>query len=167
VGVRGYPACMVLRLLGTGAAGDASRSRLRAAKRRAVRPLTNRVVNPLVRPLVEKGLLGRGWALLETRGRRSGRPRVVPVGNGLRDGVFWIVTEHGFHADYVRNILEEPRVRVNVGGRWRDGRASVLAGDDPYARLRVLRRPLNDALLLAVGTEQLVVRIDLEHAPPA
>ena len=42
----------------------------------------------------------------------------MPVGNGLRDGVFWIVTEHAYHADYVRNILAEPRVRVRVGGRW-------------------------------------------------
>jgi hypothetical protein len=40
----------------------------------------------------------------------------------------------------------------------------VLAADDPYARLRALRRPLNDALLLAVGTEQLVIRIDLDNA---
>jgi deazaflavin-dependent oxidoreductase (nitroreductase family) len=157
-----------LRLLGTGAAGDPHpRSRRRAAKRRIVRPLTNRIVNPLVRPLVDRGVLDPGWALLETRGRRSGRPRVVPVGNGLRDGVFWVVTEHGYHADYVRNILEDPRVRVKVGGRWRTGHASVLAGEDPYARLRALRRPVNDALLLAVGTEQLVVRVDLDDAPAA
>jgi deazaflavin-dependent oxidoreductase (nitroreductase family) len=156
----------LLRLLGTGPAGaPAPHARVRAAKRRVVRPLTNRLVNPVVRPLVERGLLDPGWALLETRGRRSGRPRVVPVGNGLRDGVFWIVTEHGHHADYVRNILADPHVRVKVGGRWRTGRASVLAGADPYARLRRLRRPLNDALLLAVGTEQLVVRIDLDDAP--
>ncbi len=157
-----------LRLLGTGAAGEAgSRSRARAVKRRLVRPLTNRLVNPLVRPLVERGLLEPGWALLETRGRRSGQRRVVPVGNGLRDGVFWVVTEHGFHADYVRNILADPRVRVKVAGRWRTGHATVLAGEDPYARLRALRRPVNDALLLAVGTEQLVIRIDLEDAPGA
>jgi deazaflavin-dependent oxidoreductase (nitroreductase family) len=153
----------LLRLLGTGpAGGPEAGSRARAAKRRVVRPLTNRLVNPLVRPLVERGLLGAGWALLETRGRRSGKRRVVPVGNGLRDGVFWIVTEHGYQADYVRNILADPRVRVRVGGRWRSGRAQVVADEDPYARLRRLRRPLNDALLLAVGTEQLVIRIDLD-----
>jgi deazaflavin-dependent oxidoreductase (nitroreductase family) len=151
----------LLRLLGTGAAG-APESRLRAAKRRIVRPLTNRLLNPLMRRVVGRGLLGPGWALLETRGRRSGRPRVVPVGNGLRGGVFWIVTEHGYHADYVRNILQDPRVRVKVGGRWRAGRATVLPEEDPYARLRALRRPVNDAMVLAVGTEQLVVRIDLE-----
>src|SRR4051794_38061668 len=154
----------VLRLLGTGRAGaEPPRSSIGAAKRRIVRPLTNRVVNPLVRPLVEHGLLDPGWALLETRGRRSGRPRVVPIGNGLRGDVFWIVTEHGYRADYVRNILADPHVRVRVGGRWRGGRARVLADEDPYARLRVLRRPLNDALLLAIGTEQLVIRVDLDN----
>ena len=47
------------------------------------------------------------------------------------------------------------------GGRWRSGTAQLLPDEDPYARLRMLRRPVNDALLLAVGTEQLVVRIDL------
>lgn len=151
----------LLRLLGTGPATGPG-TRARSAKRRIVRPLTNRLVNPVVRPLVARGLLGRGWALLETRGRRTGQPRVVPVGNGLRGDVFWIVTEHGHHADYVRNILADPRVRVRVGGRWRDGRAQVLEDDDPYARLRALRRPVNDAMLLLVGTEQLVVRIDLD-----
>src|SRR3954452_21514674 len=156
----------VLRLLGTGPASSTRPpSKLRAAKRRLLRPVTNRGVNPLVRPLVERGWLDPGWALLETRGRRSGRPRVVPVGNGLRDGVFWIVTEHGYHADYVRNIMADPRVRVRVGGHWHSGRAQGLADEDPYERLRRLRRPVNDALLLAVGTEQLVIRIDLDTSP--
>ncbi|MBE2318629.1 nitroreductase family deazaflavin-dependent oxidoreductase [Solirubrobacter sp. CPCC 204708] len=152
----------LVHLLGTGRAVDNRPGGVRAVKRRLARPVTNRVVNPLVRPLVERGLLDPGWALLETRGRRSGKPRVVPVGNGLRDGVFWIITEHGYHADYVRNILAEPRVRVKVGGRWRDGRALVLPEEDPYARMRALKRPINDSLLLTVGTEQLVVRVDLD-----
>jgi len=56
---------------------------------------------------------------------------------------------------------------TRVGGRWRGGRAHVLTDEDPYARLRLLRRPVNDALLLAVGTEQLVIRIDLDDGPSA
>jgi len=156
-------ASRLLGLLGTGPAGDpGSASPLRARKRRVLRTVTNRIANPVVRPLVDRGVLGSGWALLETRGRRTGASRVVPVGNGLRGDSFWIVTEHGYHADYVRNIEADPRVRVKVGGRWRTGTARLLPADDPYARLRALRRPLNDALLLAVGTQQLVVRIDLD-----
>ena len=131
-------------------------------KRRVARTVTNRLANPLVRPLVDRGWLDPGWALLETRGRRTGRPRQVPVGNGLRGDTFWIVTEHGYHADYVRNILVDPHVRVKVRGRWRAGIAHVLPDDDPRALLRALRRPVNDLALLAIGTEQLVVRVDLE-----
>jgi deazaflavin-dependent oxidoreductase (nitroreductase family) len=84
------------------------------------------------------------------------------VGNGLRGDTFWIVTEHGWRADYVKNIQKDPRVRVKVGRRWYSGTARVLADEDPYARMRELRRRANDAVVRAVGTEHLVVRIDLE-----
>lgn len=153
----------LLRALGTGRSGEGDASTGgRALKRRLSRGVTTRLVNPLVLPLVEHGPLGRGWAILETRGRVSGEPRRVPIGNGLRGDRFWIVTEHGRHAHYVRNIEADPHVRVYAGGRWRTGVAHVLPDDDPYERLRWLRRPVNDAALLAVGTEQLVVRVDLD-----
>ena len=131
-------------------------------KRKFARFVTNRIVNPLVRGMLRAGLPGTGAALLETTGRKSGMPRQVPVGNGLRGNEFWIVTEHGYAASYVKNIQADPRVRVKVGGRWHRGTARILPDDDPYERLRRLRRPVNDALLLAVGTEQLVIRVDLD-----
>jgi hypothetical protein len=53
-------------------------------------------------------------------------------------------------------------VRVKVGRKWRSGTAQVLPDDDPRARMRALRRPLNDALVRMVGSEQLVVRVDLD-----
>jgi deazaflavin-dependent oxidoreductase (nitroreductase family) len=153
----------LLRFLGTARSGapDAPPAAARRAKRRVLRTMTNRAVNPIVRPLVERGVLDPGWALLETRGRTTGKPRVVPVGNGLRGDTFWVITEHGHHADYVRNIKANPRVRVKARGRWRTGTAH-LTDEDPYRRMRLLRRPLNDAVLLAVGTEQLVIRVDLD-----
>ena len=138
----------------------------RAAKRRVSRFVTNRLVNPFVRGMLERARLP-GWALLETTGRRSGEPRRVPVGDGLRGEHFWVVTEHGFQADYVKNLQRDPRVRVKVGRAWYTGTAHVLPGDDPYRRLRWLRRPLNDGALLVLGTEQLVVRVDLDDPPPA
>jgi deazaflavin-dependent oxidoreductase (nitroreductase family) len=107
-------------------------------------------------------LMPRSHALLETTGRKSGLPRHVPVGNGLRGSEFWIVTEHGYHADYVRNIQQDPRVRVKVGREWHSGTAHVLPDDDPRERMRMLGRPLNDALVRMVASEQLVVRVDLE-----
>src|ERR687886_1520932 len=69
-----------------------------------------------------------GVAILETTGRRSGRPRHTPVGNGLAKGTntFWLVAEYGRRAQYVRNIEADPRVRVRIGRRWRTGTAHVL-----------------------------------------
>ena len=129
-------------------------------KRRASTWLTTRVVNPMVRRLLEHGLAPGSVALLETTGRKSGQPRRTPVGNGLRGNEFWIVTEHGRRAAYVRNIEANPRVRVKVGRRWHSGTAHVLEDDDPYARMRKLGRPANDTLVRLVGTEHLVIRVD-------
>lgn len=144
------------------ATGGKRPGRVLEAKRIAARFVTNRLVNPLTRDLLERGLWPRTQALLETTGRRTGLPRRVPVGNGLRGESFWIVTEHGYAADYVKNIEADPRVRVKVGRDWHEGVARILADDDPQARLRWLRRPVNDAMLRLVGTEQLTIRIDLE-----
>jgi deazaflavin-dependent oxidoreductase (nitroreductase family) len=135
----------------------------RAAKRAAARFVTNRLVNPLARQVLERVGWPRTQALLETTGRKTGQPRRVPVGNGLRGDTFWIVTEHGYAADYVKNIQQQPRVRVKVGRRWYAGTAHILPDDDPRERLRRLRRPVNDTLLRLVGTQQLTVRVDLER----
>lgn len=136
----------------------------REAKRSVARTVTNRFVNPLVRALIERGAFPANWCLLETTGRRSGLPRRTPVGNGMRDGRFWIVTEHGWASDYVKNIAVAPRVRIKCGSRWYAGTARILPADDAQARLRELRRPLNDSVLRVMGTEQLVVRVDLDDA---
>lgn len=132
-------------------------------KRRLSKFATVRVVNPFVRRLLEWGLFPRTHALLETTGRMSGKPRRTPVGNGLRGNTFWIVTEHGWSADYVKNIRRNPQVRVKVGRDWHSGTAEILPDDDPRERLRKLDRPVNDSLLRAVGTEMLVIRVDLEN----
>jgi deazaflavin-dependent oxidoreductase (nitroreductase family) len=136
---------------------------LNEAKRRLTTALTRYAVNPLVKRLVRARLL-RGWAILETRGRRSGLPRQTPVGNGLIGDTFWIVAEHGRKAGYVRNIEADPRVRVFVDGRWRTGTAQPLADDDPIARQRALPR-LNARFVRLMGTELLTIRIDLDPVP--
>ena len=135
---------------------------MRPHKRRIARFITNRIVNPLVRPLAERGILGRSVSILETTGRKSGQARRTPVGNGLRGDQFWIVTEHGYAAAYVKNIQADPRVRVNVRGSWRSGTAHILPDDDPMERMRWLKRPMNDSAVRAIGTQQLVIRVDLD-----
>jgi deazaflavin-dependent oxidoreductase (nitroreductase family) len=127
-------------------------------KRHIVKPFQKRVLNPLVKALVRRGLL-RGWAILETTGRKSGEPRETPVGAGLEGDTVWILAEFGRRAAYVQNIEANPRVRMCVRGRWRAGTAHVLADDDP--RPRTLPR-LNTAVVRLVGDEVLTIRVDLD-----
>lgn len=140
-------------------------------KGRGVRLIQKYVLNPPIRVLLLLGVLPVGYALLETAGRVSGRPRRTPVGNGLVGDTFWIVAEHGHSANYVRNLRAQPRVRVHVrdGLRpvWREGVAHVLETDDPHARQRELSRwhPLravNAAFVRVLGSELLTIRIDLD-----
>jgi len=133
----------------------------RIDKRRISTALAKYLFNPLVKAGVTSGLL-RGWAVLETVGRRSRKLRRTPVGNGLDGDTFWIVAEHGQRAAYVRNIGENPRVRVRLGRTWRMGTAHVMPEDDPRERQRRIGRRLNAAAVRAMGTELLTVRIDLD-----
>ncbi|WP_044505949.1 nitroreductase/quinone reductase family protein, partial [Mycobacterium simiae] len=77
------------------------------------------------------------------------------------DNQFWMVSEHGDHSDYVRNIKANPSVRVRVGGRWRNGIAHLLPDDDPVARLGHLPK-LNSAVVRMMGSNLLTIRVDLD-----
>ena len=139
----------------------------RELKRRLASGTARYVFNPIVRGLFRVGLPAPGTAILETIGRKSGQPRRTPVTNGLVDGVFWIVAEHGRRASYVRNIDADPRVRVRIGRRWLTGNARVVPEDDPRERLRQIAasRPvtrLNTATVRLMQTDLVTIRIDLE-----
>jgi deazaflavin-dependent oxidoreductase (nitroreductase family) len=104
-----------------------------------------------------------GQVLIETTGRVSGLPRRTPVGGRLDGATLWLVSDHGRHSQYVRNIEAQPRVRVQVRGRWRAGTAHLLDDDDVDQRLATLPA-YNSALVRRLGTELLTVRVDLDPA---
>jgi deazaflavin-dependent oxidoreductase (nitroreductase family) len=141
-----------------------------SVKHRIVHALQQRLVNPPMRALFAVGAAPPGWVLLETTGRRSGKPRRTPVGDGRVGSTLWIVAEHGRRAGYVRNIEANPQVRVRIrrglGFQWVRGLAFVLPEDDPIARQRTLARghplrALNALAVRAMGTDLVTVRVDL------
>ncbi|MFJ1675524.1 nitroreductase/quinone reductase family protein [Streptomyces sp. NPDC088251] len=128
-------------------------SRSREFKFRAVTSFQRHVANPLIRRSPFQ-------TLLETTGRTSGLPRRTPVGGRRVGQAFWLVSEYGEKSQYVRNIQADPRVRVRIGGRWHTGTAHLLPEDDARARLKALPR-YNSAVVRALGTDLLTVRVDL------
>ena len=116
------------------------------------------------------GLPLPGYALLETKGRKTGKPRRTPVGDGRIGNQFWLVAEHGMKAGYVRNMEQDPHVRLKlregVRYNWHTGTAHLLTEDDPRGRQRWLATQLpssagNAGAVRLFGTQLLTIRIDL------
>lgn len=126
---------------------------LRDLKRRIVHGAQRRIVNPVGRQLPV--------TMLETVGRKSGEPRHTAVGGRVIGDQFWMVSEHGDRSHYVLNIKANLAVRLRINGRWRTGTAHLLPDDDPVARLKELPT-LNSAVVRAMGSDLLTLRIDLD-----
>jgi deazaflavin-dependent oxidoreductase (nitroreductase family) len=140
-------------------------------KHQIVHFLQKYLFNPPIKVLFALGIVLPGYALLETIGRKSGKPRRTPVGHGRVGNQFWIVAEHGRKAGYIQNLAANPRVRVKVRdgfrAHWHRGTASLLPDDDPRARQKWLATQLpgsagNAAAVRFFGTDLLTVRIDLD-----
>jgi len=140
-------------------------------KHRIVYALQKYLLNPPIKFLFAIGVILPGCALLETIGRKTGKPRRTPVGDGRIGGQFWIVAEHGMNAGYVRNIAHNPRVRLKLReglrARWYTGTAHLLSDDNPRQRQLWLTSQVpgsarNAAAVRLFGTQLLTVRIDLD-----
>jgi deazaflavin-dependent oxidoreductase (nitroreductase family) len=135
-------------------------------KHRLVRTVEKYLVNPPVKAALAVGI-PMPLTLLETTGRRTGRPRRTVVADGRVADTVWVVAEHGQRAAYVGNLLVDPQVRVKLGRRWATGTAQVLPDDDPYARAEWIadqrwRSPWVERWITKMlGVGPVTVRIDL------
>jgi deazaflavin-dependent oxidoreductase (nitroreductase family) len=123
--------------------------------------LKYRIVSTVQKHIVNRVARHLPITMLETIGRKSGVPRRTPVGGRVIDDAFWMVSEHGNRAQYVKNIQANPSVGVGVRGRWRSGTAHLLPDDDPIERLKQLPGG-NSAVVRLVGSDLLTVRVDLD-----
>jgi deazaflavin-dependent oxidoreductase (nitroreductase family) len=139
-------------------------------KQRIVHTLQRYLFNPPIKLAFAIGLAPPGYALLETIGRKTGKRRSTPVGDGRVGKQFWLVAEHGMKAGYVLNMAHNPLVRVKLRDglrvRWHTGSAHLLSDDDPRERQRWLatrlpRSASNARAVRLFGTQLMTVRIDL------
>ncbi|KAA8882144.1 nitroreductase family deazaflavin-dependent oxidoreductase [Nocardia colli] len=124
-----------------------------ATKQQLIAIMQRNVVNPVAQRFTRQ-------TLLETTGRKSGEPRLTPIGGSRTGDQFWFVSEYGEKSQYIRNIMADPTVRVRLRGRWHTGTAHLMPEDDARRRLRTLPR-VNSAGVLVLGDNLLTVRVDL------
>jgi deazaflavin-dependent oxidoreductase (nitroreductase family) len=72
---------------------------------------------------------------LTTTGRRSGRPHRIEIWFAAHDRTLYLLSGGRDHADWVRNLLANPRVSVDLGGETHQGVARVLAADTAEDKL--------------------------------
>ncbi len=63
---------------------------------------------------------------LTTRGRRSGRARQIEIWFTERDGRYYVIAEQLWEAQWVKNLVADPRVLVRVVDREFHARARVV-----------------------------------------
>ena len=75
--------------------------------------------------------------LLETIGRKTGQPRVIPIAYFFHKGKYLIVASNWGkekNADWYLNLLKNPRAKLTVNGKTIPVEAHAAQGDE-YARL--------------------------------
>ncbi|MBF8290634.1 MAG: hypothetical protein HW391_1602 [Chloroflexi bacterium] len=107
----------------------------------------NRFAVPVLRSCVAPVFFSpvAGWAcVVWTRGRRSGRPRPVPLNYSIVDGGVCCLAGFGRRTHWYLNVLAEPTVTLDLPSRTIHGVAREVT--DPAERLPRLR-----AILRAAG----------------
>jgi deazaflavin-dependent oxidoreductase (nitroreductase family) len=131
-----------------------------------LRPLLRRMNRSMVKRYGPRFPGRRIILLLTTTGRNSGEPRVTPLQYELIDGIHWVASGWGKHADWLKNIRKEPKVLVQIGGVNYLARVELI--EDPaqvadYLELRLKRHPMMVGLMLrAQGLPGKHTRQDLE-----
>ena len=82
---------------------------------------------------------GEPYAYLTTTGRRTGRPHRIEIWFAAEDGRLYLLAGGRERADWVRNLLADARVTVELGDETHAGAARVLeAGTAEDRRAREL-----------------------------
>ncbi len=104
------------------------------------------------------------FCYLSTVGRRSGRPHRIEIWFALHEGTVYLMSGGRERSDWVKNLMAEPGVDLEIGGQLRRTRARLLepgTQEDATARRLLLEkyaRPGED--LTEWGRTSLPVAVD-------
>jgi deazaflavin-dependent oxidoreductase (nitroreductase family) len=95
--------------------------------------------------------LSRLVLLLTTTGRKTGLPRTTPLQYEIVDSVIYVASARGKEADWFRNVIANPRVKVQIKDEQFEAEAEPIT--DPariadFLELRLKRHPVMIRLLL-------------------
>jgi deazaflavin-dependent oxidoreductase (nitroreductase family) len=74
------------------------------------------------------------FVYLTTIGRRTGAPHRIEIWFAVEDGALYLMSGGRDRSDWVRNLLANPNVTVELGTETLAGIARVLQPDDPGDR---------------------------------
>src|SRR3712207_172459 len=77
---------------------------------------------------------------LTTTGRVTGLPREIEIWFVLAGGRLYVLSEGGHAAQWVKNIMRQPRVQVRLGGRTIAATARVLDPERDRASWQLAQR---------------------------
>jgi deazaflavin-dependent oxidoreductase (nitroreductase family) len=95
---------------------------------------------------------------LTTTGRRSGQPRTIEIWFVVYQQCTYLLAERGYQAHWVRNILANPHVSIQIKGTRLRGRARVLDREQDHGEWLAVA---NHSLQKYGWGEGLPVAIDL------
>jgi deazaflavin-dependent oxidoreductase (nitroreductase family) len=78
------------------------------------------------------------FCYLTTTGRVTGRPHRIEIWFGLDGSTVYLLAGGGEQADWVRNLVHDPSVTLELAGRPVPARARVVADPGEQARAREL-----------------------------
>ena len=107
-----------------------------------------RLLNPIARRMIAAGMpTGAPNVLLTVRGRRSGKPRAVPVGMVELDGRMFVQASYG-ESGWVQNLRVAGEATLTEHHRVMQVKTVELAPDEAAAILRRILAPYRRSRLL-------------------
>lgn len=105
------------------------------------------------------------FAYLTTTGRHSGKPHRIEIWFGVTAEKVFLMSGGRDRSDWVKNLLANPAMSIEVAGRVLNGTARVLTDgspDDEIARKVLVEKYQKNNELEAWGKNALVIAIDMD-----